>query len=130
MQDQIIQTVGRRKEAVARVVLRPGEGEWQINGRTVKEYFPLLRHQQSLERPLKVVEAEGTYDIQVNVNGGGITGQAEATQLGLARALVEVDEEYKKPLRDEGLLTRDPRVVERKKPGQPKARKKFQFSKR
>jgi len=125
-----IQTVGRRKEAVARVVMTPGDGEWEVNGQSVTDHFPLLRHQQAIERPLKVVEAEGIYDIQLNVNGGGLTGQAEAAQLGIARALVEVDEDHRKPLRDEGLLTRDPRTVERKKPGQPKARKKSQFSKR
>lgn len=125
-----IQTVGRRKEAVARVVMARGDGEWEVNGQALSDHFPLLRHQQAIERPLKVVDAEGTYDIQLNVNGGGLTGQAEAAQLGIARALVEADEDYKAPLRDEGLLTRDPRTVERKKPGQPKARKKSQFSKR
>ncbi|MDP2498325.1 MAG: 30S ribosomal protein S9 [Candidatus Palauibacterales bacterium] len=125
-----IQTVGRRKEAVARVIMRSGDGEWEVNGQAVSDHFPLLRHQQAIERPLKVVESEGIYDIQLNVNGGGLTGQAEAAQLGIARALVEADEDNRKPLRDEGLLTRDPRTVERKKPGQPKARKKSQFSKR
>lgn len=131
MQDtENIQTVGRRKEAVARVVMRRGDGERVVNGRSVAEHFPLLRHQQSIERPLKTVDEEGAFDIQLNVDGGGLTGQAEAAQLGIARALVEVDEDYRKPLRDEGLLTRDSRTVERKKPGQPKARKKSQFSKR
>lgn len=125
-----IQTVGRRKEAVARVVMKSGDGEWEVNGQAITDHFPLLRHQQAIERPLKTVEAEGIYDIQLNVDGGGLTGQAEAAQLGIARALVEADEDNRKPLRDEGLLTRDPRTVERKKPGQPKARKKSQFSKR
>lgn len=128
--NDIIQTVGRRKEAVARVILRPGAGECEVNGKDLTDYFPLLRNQQALERPFKVVDAEGTYDIQVNVNGGGTTGQAEAAQLGVARALVEADEDRRAALRDEGLLTRDDRVVERKKPGRPKARKKSQFSKR
>ena len=125
-----IQTVGRRKEAVARVIMRSGDGEWEVNGQAVTDHFPLLRHQQAIERPLKAVDAEGIYDIQLNVDGGGLTGQAEAAQLGIARALVEADEDNRKPLRDEGLLTRDARTVERKKPGQPKARKKSQFSKR
>lgn len=125
-----IQTVGRRKEAVARVIMKSGDGEWEVNGQAVSDHFPLLRQQQAIERPLKVVDSEGIYDIQLNVDGGGLTGQAEAAQLGIARALVEDDEENRKPLRDEGLLTRDSRTVERKKPGQPKARKKSQFSKR
>lgn len=125
-----IQTVGRRKEAVARVIMRSGDGEWEVNDQAVSDHFPLLRHQQAIERPLKVVDSEGIYDIQLNVDGGGLTGQAEAAQLGIARALVEADEDNRKPLRDEGLLTRDSRTVERKKPGQPKARKKSQFSKR
>ncbi|MFB6240221.1 MAG: 30S ribosomal protein S9, partial [Gemmatimonadota bacterium] len=92
-----IQTVGRRKEAVARVVMARGDGEWEVNGQALSDHFPLLRHQQAIERPLKVVDAEGTFDIQLNVNGGGLTGQAEAAQLGIARALVEADEDYKAP---------------------------------
>lgn len=127
---EIVQTVGRRKEAVARVVLRQGDGEWTVNGRSMEEYFPILRHRRVIEMPLEVVESEGVYDIQANVDGGGISGQADAIQLGLARALVEVDEDLRTPLRAQGLLTRDPREVERKKPGRPKARKKYQFSKR
>lgn len=126
-----IQTVGRRKEAVARVILRPGSGDWEINdGRTVEEYFPLHRHRQVIVKAFEVTDTEGMYDVLVRVNGGGISGQADAVQLGLARALLTVDEEYREPLREHDLLTRDPRVVERKKPGQPKARKKYQFSKR
>lgn len=127
---EVVQTVGRRKEAVARVVLRSGDGEWTVNGRSVEEYFPILRHQRVIDKPLQVVDAEGIYDVQANVDGGGISGQADAIQLGLARALVEVDEDLRTPLRAEDLLTRDPRVVERKKPGRPKARKRYQFSKR
>ena len=125
-----IQTVGRRKEAVARVILRPGSGEWEINGRALEDYFPLLRHRATAAEPLKVTDSEGMFDVQVRTRGGGVSGQADAAQLGLARALVELDEEHRDVLRSHDLLTRDPRVVERKKPGQPKARKKFQFSKR
>ncbi len=129
-QGEKIQTVGRRKEAVARVILRQGDGDWSVNGRSVDDYFPVLRYRAVCRKPLEVVDSEGIFDVQVNVDGGGVSGQADAVQLGLARALVEVDEDHRGPLRAEGLLTRDPRVVERKKPGQPKARKKYQFSKR
>jgi small subunit ribosomal protein S9 len=125
-----IQTVGRRKSAVARVVLRPGSGEWEINGRSLDDYFPILRYRETAGQPFRVTDTEGMFDVLVRANGGGLTGQADAVQLGVARALVEWDGELKEALRAEGLLTRDPRVVERKKPGQPKARKKFQFSKR
>jgi len=125
-----IQTVGRRKSAVARVILRPGSGEWDINGRSPGEYFPLLRYRATIDEPLKVTDTEGMFDIQVRTQGGGLTGQADAVQLGVARALVEWDGELKEELRTHELLTRDAREVERKKPGQPKARKKFQFSKR
>ena len=125
-----IQTVGRRKEAVARVVLRPGSGEWEVNDRDLDEYFSILRYRAVAGEPLKVTDTEGIYDIQVRTRGGGLSGQADAIQLGVARALVEADEDHRDVLRDHDLLTRDPRVVERKKPGQPKARKKFQFSKR
>lgn len=128
--DDPIQTVGRRKTSVARVVLRPGSGEWSVNGRPLAEYFPRLYHQARAEEPLETAEADGTYDVQVRVRGGGLTGQADAIRLGLARALVEHDEELRATFRSKGLLTRDDRKVERKKPGQPKARKKFQFSKR
>jgi len=96
----------------------------------VEEYFPISRHQAAVETPLRVTESEGMYEVLVRVRGGGITGQSEAVKLGVARALVDLDEERRKVLRANGLLTRDPRVVERKKPGQPKARKRFQFSKR
>jgi len=125
-----IQTVGRRKEAVARVALKPGSGAWAINGREAGEYFPILRHRQAIEEPLKVTDSEGIYDVLVRVRGGGLTGQADAIQLALARALLEVDEDHRTALRARDLLTRDARVVERKKPGRPKARKRFQFSKR
>ena len=127
---QTIQTVGRRKTAVARVLLRPGGGEWTINGRPMAEYFPRKTHQMRVEEPLQATELDGRFDIQVRVGGGGLTGQADAIRLGLSRALVEYDEEQRSMLKSKGLLTRDPRKVERKKPGRPKARKRFQFSKR
>ncbi|MFQ5679913.1 MAG: 30S ribosomal protein S9 [Gemmatimonadota bacterium] len=126
----LVQTVGRRKCAVARVVMRPGNGTLQVNGRPAEEYFPVLRHRLAIEQALKVTETEGQYDVSVRVRGGGPSGQSEAAQLGVARALVEFDGERRPVLRAHGLLTRDPRVVERKKPGRPKARKRFQFSKR
>jgi len=122
--------LGRRKTAVARVSLRPGEGRWKINGRTLEEYFPRGILQQSVSRPLAVTETEGRFDIFVRVAGGGLHGQADAVRLGLARALLKVDEDFRRRLRAEELLTRDAREVERKKPGRPKARKRFQFSKR
>lgn len=125
-----IQSVGRRKTSVARVILRPGKGEWTVNGRPMTDYFPRPTHQIRLEEPLKVTELEGSFDVLVRVNGGGLTGQSDAVRLGIARALVEHDEELRAPLREKGLLTRDARQVERKKPGRPKARKRFQFSKR
>ncbi|MCK5438671.1 MAG: 30S ribosomal protein S9 [Gemmatimonadetes bacterium] len=122
--------VGRRKTAVARVYLRPGKGSWQINGRPLDGYFPRPLHAQQCRQPLEVGKAEDSFDVVVNVRGGGPTGQAGAIQLGLARALVVTDEELRGPLKAAGLLTRDPRMVERKKYGRPKARKRFQFSKR
>lgn len=128
--DNQIQAVGRRKTSVARVILRPGKGEWNVNGRPMAEYFPRPTHQIRIEEPFKVTELEGSFDVLVRVNGGGLTGQSDAVRLGLSRALVEHDEELRAPLREKGLLTRDAREVERKKPGRPKARKRFQFSKR
>jgi small subunit ribosomal protein S9 len=127
---QTIQTVGRRKTAVARVLLRQGEGEWTINGRPMAEYFPRKSHQIRVEEPLQATELDGRFDIQIRVRGGGLTGQADAIRMGVSRALVAFDEEQRSTLRARGLLTRDPRKVERKKPGRPKARKRFQFSKR
>ena len=124
------QAVGRRKAAVARVWLRPGQSGWSINGRSLEEYFPLLRHRDAAEKPMSVTEATGSFGVHIRVRGGGPTGQAEAIQLAIARAIVSSDEETRTTLRAHDLLTRDPRVVERKKPGQPKARKRFQFSKR
>jgi small subunit ribosomal protein S9 len=124
------QAVGRRKSSVARVTLTPGQGEWSINGRSLTEYFPRLFHRKRAEEALKVSEYDGGYDVFVRVHGGGITGQADAIRLGVARAVVDSDEELRPTLRRFGLLTRDSRKVERKKPGRPKARKRFQFSKR
>ncbi|NNF28914.1 MAG: 30S ribosomal protein S9 [Gemmatimonadetes bacterium] len=126
----LIQSVGRRKTSVARVILRPGAGAWSINGRTLEDYFPRASHRIRVEETFKTAEAEGRYDVQIRVQGGGLTGQADAIRLGLARALVSQDEELRKALRSKGMLTRDARKVERKKPGRPKARKRFQFSKR
>jgi small subunit ribosomal protein S9 len=125
-----IQTVGRRKRSIARVLLSPGTGEWQVNGRTMADYFPRPTHQIRLLEPLKVTGLEGTFDVTVRVRGGGLTGQSDAVRMGLARALVEHDEEHRPALRELGMMTRDARQVERKKPGRPKARKRFQFSKR
>lgn len=124
------QAIGRRKTAVARVYLRPGSGNIVINKKPLEAYLPTEARQRALRSPFVVTGLEGQFDVLVNAKGGGLTGQAEATQLGIARALLEYNEELRKPLRDAGLLTRDPRMVERKKYGQPKARKRFQFSKR
>lgn len=127
---EVINTLGRRKTSVARVYMKNGTGSVTVNGRDFKEYFPTMPLQYRVHQPFMITETEGKYDVNVNVQGGGITGQIEAVRLGIARALVEVDPEWKAKLRADGLMTRDPRMVERKKYGQPKARKKFQFSKR
>jgi small subunit ribosomal protein S9 len=124
------QGTGKRKTSIARVILRPGDGATWINGRTIEEYFPRATHRTALMAPLKVAGAEGTYDLRVRVEGGGPTGQAEAIRHGIARALVEADPELRVPLKREGFLTRDARIVERKKAGLHKARKAPQFSKR
>ena len=122
--------IGRRKTSVARVYLRPGSGVWEINGRSFEDYLPRHVLRQAASRPLAATETEGQYDVKVTVNGGGLRGQADAIRLGVARALLQVSEEHRTRLRAEALLTRDPREVERKKPGRPGARKRFQFSKR
>jgi len=122
--------VGRRKTAVARVYLRPGTGKVVVNHRPIEEYFPLDFRRSLITKPMAVTETQAQFDVLVNAKGGGLSGQAEATQLGIARALLKFNDELRKPLRDAGMLTRDPRMVERKKYGQPKARKRFQFSKR
>jgi small subunit ribosomal protein S9 len=124
------QGTGKRKTSIARVILRPGDGATWINGRTIEEYFPRATHRTALMAPLRVAGAEGTYDLRVRVEGGGPTGQAEAIHHGLARALVEADPELRTVLKREGFLTRDARIVERKKAGLHKARKAPQFSKR
>ena len=122
--------LGRRKTAVARVYLRPGDGTFVVNKRTLETYFPLAWNRKSATAPFEVTGTTGQFNVLVNAKGGGVTGQVEAIRLGIARALVQYNEENRKPLRDAGFLTRDPRAVERKKYGRPKARKRFQFSKR
>ena len=122
--------VGRRKTSVARVYLKPGSGKWEVNGRTLGDYFPRASLVQLIQQPFTVTDTLGAFDVKANVNGGGVTGQAGALRLGIARALVTVDEQHRVKLRGQGLLTRDSRAVERKKPGQPGARKRFQFSTR
>ena len=122
--------VGRRKEAVTRVFLSKGEGKITVNGKDYKTYFPLVYLQNQVETPLKVAEVSDKYDIVINATGGGMKGQAEAAKLGISRALLEVSADYRPLLKAAGLLKRDPRSVERKKPGRKKARRSFQFSKR
>jgi small subunit ribosomal protein S9 len=122
--------VGRRKEAVTRVFLSKGDGKVTVNGKDYKVYFPLIYLQNQIEAPLKTIEASDKFDVIVNAQGGGVKGQAEAIKLGIARALLEVNPEYRPVLKAAGLLKRDPRSVERKKPGLKKARRSFQFSKR
>ncbi len=125
-----INAVGRRKAAVARVFVKEGKGEIIVNKRELNTYFPSPILRFIVKQPLSTLEAIEKYDIKVNLKGGGYKGQAEALRLAIARALVKINPEDKATLRREGFMTRDPRVVERKKPGQPKARKRFQFSKR
>lgn len=127
---EIINTLGRRKKAIARVYLKEGNGSITVNKKDYKEYFPTGTLQYVVRQALELTENANKYDVIANLDGGGINGQAEALRLGIARALVKVDEENKPKLKAKSLMTRDPRMVERKKPGQPKARKKFQFSKR
>jgi len=126
----MINTSGRRKEAVARAYVSEGNGEIIINGRPMQEYFPVLTHQSRVKQPLQLAGQEDKVSIKVNVNGGGISGQAGAVSLAIAKALVQGNEEVRGAMRQFGLMTRDSRKVERKKPGQKKARKRFQFSKR
>jgi small subunit ribosomal protein S9 len=126
----VINTLGRRKTSVARVYLSEGKGNITINNRDLKDYFTVPILLEKVNQPFAITDTAGKYDIKVNVQGGGINGQAEAIRLGISKALVEINAEWKPALRAEGLMTRDPRMVERKKPGQKKARKKFQFSKR
>jgi small subunit ribosomal protein S9 len=130
MTDATIHTVGRRKEAVCRVYIMPGSGKWDVNGRTLGDYFPRPALVTAIQQPFTATDTLGRFDVHANLTGGGSTGQAGALRLAVARALVKVDEAHRRKLRDLGLLTRDARAVERKKPGRPKARKRFQFSKR
>ena len=127
---EVVDTVGRRKAAVARVYVKSGKGDITINNRPLETYFPLEILQYVVKQPLLVTDNVGSYDITINLDGGGIKGQAEAARLGIARALCEIDAEMRPVLKKSGFMTRDSRVVERKKPGQPGARRKFQFSKR
>ena len=127
---QITNTIGRRKTSIARVYIQPGKGDIIVNDRDLKDYFISEIHQTLAKQALAALKLEGSYDVTVNVEGGGVTGQAEAVRLGIARALVEISAENKPALRKEGFMTRDSRMVERKKPGRRKARRKFQFSKR
>jgi small subunit ribosomal protein S9 len=127
---EMINKIGRRKTSVARIYMAPGKGEITVNNRSLEVYFPFELHQIVVKQPLALVGVNGNYDIKINVDGGGITGQAEAARMAISRALCEFDPEHRPALKKEGFLTRDPRMVERKKPGRRKARRKFQFSKR
>ena len=127
---ETVNALGRRKSSVARVFIKQGKGNIVVNGKDYKDYFPVVHIQGKIVEPLQVTEIDNTLDIQVNVKGGGVKGQAEAVRLGIARALCKINEEYRDSLKSNKLLRRDPRSVERKKYGKPKARKSFQFSKR
>jgi len=127
---EVINAIGRRKEAVARVYLSEGTGKVSINKRDLKAYFTTEQLQYIVLQPFNTLDVLGKYDVKATIDGGGYNGQAEALRLGISRALLKINEEDRPALKKEGFLTRDPREVERKKPGQPKARKKFQFSKR
>jgi small subunit ribosomal protein S9 len=122
--------IGRRKVAVARVYLTPGSGKWHVNGRTLGDFFPRPSLVTHIQQPFVTTDTLGAFDVKATCTGGGVTGQAGALRLAIARALCKADEQHRKRLREQGLLTRDPRVVERKKPGRAGARKRFQFSKR
>lgn len=127
---EVINTIGRRKTSVARLYLQSGKGDIVVNTKELKEYFPTEVLQTIVKQPLVTSGTEGNFDIKINVDGGGVAGQAEAVRLAISRALCEIDPEHRPALKKEGFLTRDPRMVERKKYGRRKARKKFQFSKR
>ena len=130
MVENQIHTIGRRKEARCRLYLTPGSGKWDVNGRTLGDYFPRPALVSAIQQAFTATDTLGRFDVKAKVEGGGQTGQAGALRLAVARALVRIDEGHRRKLRDLGLLTRDARAVERKKPGRPKARKRFQFSKR
>ena len=125
-----IHKIGRRKTSIARVYLKSGSGSMTVNTKDYKTYFPTIRLQNLVNQAQEIINGAGQYDVTANVEGGGSTGQAEAIRLAIARALCEVNPEHRPALKAKGILTRDPRMVERKKPGQKKARKRFQFSKR
>ena len=127
---QVTHTIGRRKEAVCRDYVKAGSGKWDVNGRTLGDYFPRPVLVSQIQQAFVATDTLGKFDIRANIDGGGVSGQAGALRLAVARALVKLDEAHRRKLRDLGLLTRDARAVERKKPGRPKARKRFQFSKR
>ncbi|MCG8329843.1 MAG: 30S ribosomal protein S9 [Chitinophagales bacterium] len=127
---EMINAIGRRKASVARVYLTKGEGKITVNGKDYKDYFPQPHIQYNITAPFETVEIENIYDLKVNVDGGGYKGQSEAIRMAISRALVKLNEDFRKPLKSRKFLTRDARVVERKKYGKPKARKSFQFSKR
>ena len=127
---EVINALGRRKNAVARIFLKEGNGKITVNKKDYKIYFPIPTLQYVINQPLEIAESLSKYDILANIDGGGVTGQAEALKLAIARALCKINPEHRPPLKAKGLLRRDPRMVERKKPGQKKARKRFQFSKR
>jgi small subunit ribosomal protein S9 len=130
MADANNHAIGRRKESVCRVYLKPGSGKWDVNGRTLGDYFPRPTLVSSIQQPFTATDTLGRFDVRARIAGGGVSGQAGALRLAVARALVKLDDVHRRKLRDLGLLTRDARAVERKKPGRPKARKRFQFSKR
>ncbi|AEL26672.1 30S ribosomal protein S9 [Cyclobacterium sp. 1_MG-2023] len=127
---EVINKIGRRKESVARIYVKSGNGNITVNKRALDKYFPFELHQIVVKQPLVLVNEDGAYDININVDGGGISGQAEAIRMAISRALCEINEDHRSPLKKEGFLTRDSRMVERKKPGRRKARRRFQFSKR
>lgn len=127
---EMINSIGRRKSSTARIYVTNGSGKITINGKDFKEYFPMPSTQATIMDPLKTVGTEGQYDIKITVDGGGFKGQSEAIRMAISRSMVKINEEYKKPLKEQKFLTRDAREVERKKFGKPKARKSFQFSKR
>jgi small subunit ribosomal protein S9 len=126
----VTHTIGRRKESVCRVYLRAGSGKWDVNGKTLGDYFPRATLVSAIQQPFTATDTLGKYDVKASLQGGGTSGQAGALRLAVARALVKIEEGHRGKLRDLGLLTRDARAVERKKPGRPGARKRFQFSKR
>ncbi|WKN29631.1 30S ribosomal protein S9 [Porifericola rhodea] len=127
---EVINTIGRRKTSVARLYMQPGNGNITVNKKSVEKYFPSEILQTIVKQPLSLTEQEGSFDLKIVVSGGGVKGQAEAIRLAVSRALVSTNEEHRSPLKKEGFLTRDPRMVERKKYGRRKARRAFQFSKR